>query len=193
MLSFAAYSEGKLADTVNLSGAYLIGSDDIPLRADITFAKGIISCNKRAAGPAGLALLWEVPGVGSILLETIRVQEREKPYVLQVELARGRLMRLLNKLEDWGLLDHADLSEVLSQVDEVRGLVIQALQADTAVFGTDDGITFFFQDSPHHLLRGLVVLDHQNAPRPFLRTAPFEKPQQFFLINRLGKVPRSAK
>lgn len=131
MLSFAAYSEGKLADKVNLSGAYLVGSDDIPLRADITFAKGIISCKKRAAGPAGLALLWEVSGVGSILLETIRVQERDRPYILQVELARGRLMRLLNKLEDWGLLDHADLTEVLSRVDEVRGLVIQALQADT--------------------------------------------------------------
>ena len=79
MLSFAAYSEGKLADEVNLSGAYLVGSDDIPLRADITFAKGIISCKKRAHGPAGLALLWDVPGVGSILLEPIRVPEGDRP------------------------------------------------------------------------------------------------------------------
>ncbi len=130
MLSFAIYSNGQLAERVNLNGAYLIGSDDVPLRAEITFHEGIITCKKRAAGPAGLALLWDVPEVGSILLETIRVQERDRPYILQVELARGRLLRLLNKLEDWGLPDPTEDPELKLRVDQARELLIKALQAD---------------------------------------------------------------
>src|SRR5262245_60141907 len=106
MISFVVYVNGRLADKVNLNGAYVVGSDDVPLRAEITFKNGVITCKTRAAGPAGLALLWEVDGAGVLMLETIRVQERDRPYILQVELARGRLMRIANKSEEWGLLEY---------------------------------------------------------------------------------------
>lgn len=131
MLSFAVYSNGQPAERVNLSGAYVVGTDDVPLRAEISFKEGVIYCKKRAAGPAGLALVWPMPDVGSILLETIRVPERERPYVLQVELARGRLMRLNHKLEEWGMAEYAGAAELIAKVDEGRDLLIKALQADT--------------------------------------------------------------
>lgn len=131
MLSFAVYSNGKAVDKVNLAGAYLVGSDDVPLRAEISFADGIIHCEKRAAGPAGLAILWDVPGVGKNLLETVRVLERPKPYILQVELARARLMRLHHKLEDWGLLDFAEIEEIADQFRDGKNALIKALQADS--------------------------------------------------------------
>ena len=131
MLSFAAYTNGQLAETVNLSGAYVLGSDDIPLRAEISFKDGIVSCSKRAAGPAGLAILWDVQGIGTILLETVRLQERQKPYVLPVELARGRLTRITQKLEDWGLLDYEGTEEIAAQISDARELLIRAFQADT--------------------------------------------------------------
>lgn len=131
MLSFAVYADGKLATRVNLSGAYVVGTDDVPLRADIEFANGIVQCKKRSAGPAGLAVLWNIPSVGEILLETVRVPEREAPYNLQVELLRGRLMRLHCKVEDWGLFDYDDATELIAQADAARDLLIKALQADT--------------------------------------------------------------
>lgn len=130
MISFVVHANGKLADKVNLSGAYVVGSDDVPLRAELSFKNGIIACKKRAAGPAGLALLWEVEGAGTILIETIRVQERETPYILQVELARGRLMRIAHKLEDWGLFDYEGTRELGARVDAARDILIRALQAD---------------------------------------------------------------
>jgi len=133
MPSFAVYKSGRLADSVNLAGAYLFGSDDIPLRADIGFKSGIVTCEKRAAGPAGLALLWEVAGVGSILLETVRLQEREKPYILQIELVRGRMMRITQRLEDWGLIDYEGIEEIDAKISEASDLLILALQADTPV------------------------------------------------------------
>jgi hypothetical protein len=131
MLSFAVYSDGNPVDKVNLDGAYVVGTDDVPLRAEISFKDGVIECYKRAAGPAGLALLWDVPGVGRIMLETVRVLERENPYILQVELARARLMRIGHKVEDWGLLDYAGVEDLATEVQRGRDLLIKALQADT--------------------------------------------------------------
>ena len=132
MLSFAVYSNGRLADKVSLAGAYVVGSDDVPLRAEVSFKNGIVTCKKRAAGPAGLALLWDVPGAGTILLETIRVQERDKPYILQVELARGRLMRITHKLEEWGLPEYEGTEQLFVRFDQSRNLLIRALQTDHA-------------------------------------------------------------
>lgn len=131
MLSFTVYINGKPADRVDLSGAYVVGSDDVPLRAEITFKNGVIMCKKRAAGPAGLALLWDVPGVGRVLLETSRVLERKQPYLLQVELARGRLMRLTGKCEDWGLIDYDGAENLVVQIDQARDAFVKSLQADT--------------------------------------------------------------
>lgn len=130
MISFVVYQNGRLADKINLTGAYVVGSDDVPLRAEISFKNGIITCKKRAAGPAGLALLWEVENAGLIMLETIRVQERERPYILQVELARGRLMRIANKSEEWGLLEYEGTRELAGRIEQARELLIKALQAD---------------------------------------------------------------
>ena len=134
MLSFAVYSNGKPADRVNLTGSYVVGTDDVPLRAEIAFKDGIIRCKKRAAGPAGLALLWDVPDIGRIMLETIRVPEREKPYILQIELVRARLMRINQKLEDWGLLDYAGVEDITALAREGRETLIKALQADDRLF-----------------------------------------------------------
>jgi len=130
MLNFAAYKDGKPAEKIKLSGAYCIGTDDVALRADITVERGVIHCNKKSAGPAGLVVLWPVEGVGEVLLETIRVMERERPYILTVELARGRLIRINAKLEDWGLLEHEEGPAIARMLDEARDTLIKALQAD---------------------------------------------------------------
>lgn len=130
MLSFVVYSNGEPVEQLNLAGAYVVGTDDVPLRAEISFKNGVISCKKRAAGPAGIALQWNVAGAGVFLVETIRVQERDKPYVLQVELARGRLMRVNQKLEDWGLIDYDGVGPILEKLAQARDTLIEALQSD---------------------------------------------------------------
>lgn len=131
MLSFAVYANGQPAKKVNLSGAYVVGTDDVPLRADISFRNGVVTCKKRAAGPAGLALLWDVSGAGTIMLETIRVPEREKPYILQVELARARLMKINQKLEDWGMLEFGGVPDVADRIVRSRDALVRALQAES--------------------------------------------------------------
>ena len=58
MLRFAVYRNGKPVDSVNLDGAYLVGSDGVPVRAEIEFQRGEIICRKRSTDPAALALLY---------------------------------------------------------------------------------------------------------------------------------------
>ncbi|NOS99587.1 MAG: hypothetical protein HOP29_03065 [Phycisphaerales bacterium] len=130
MLRFRVYQQGKPVKNLDLSGAYLFGSDGVPLRADLNFADGVITCTKRATGPAGLALLWPVDGAGRLLLETTRLTERDEPFVLNVELARGQLMRISHKSEDWGLFDCADARPLNEDASAATDLLIRALQAD---------------------------------------------------------------
>ena len=43
--------------------------------------------------------------MGTFHVETTRLQPREQPYNLNVELARFRLMKIMQKQEDWNLFD----------------------------------------------------------------------------------------
>jgi hypothetical protein len=131
MLRFLVFNDGKPPSRLDLTGAYLVGSDGVPLRADIEYEKGEIICRKRAPGPAGLAVKWPIDGCGSIFIETARLIERDKPYVLQQELVRGRLMRTAQKREDWGLFDIDGLEEHNKNSDRARDLLIEALKAKT--------------------------------------------------------------
>jgi GH35 family endo-1,4-beta-xylanase len=118
---------------MDLAGVYLVGSDGVPLRSEVEFREGRLVCAKRADGPAGLAVLWPVPGCGAMLMETGRLMDREQPYNLALELARGRLTRINQKREDWGLYDFEGTEAVIGQVDKARDLFIEALKTDGLV------------------------------------------------------------
>jgi hypothetical protein len=130
MLRFDAYRDGKTADDVDLSGAYLFGQDAIPVRADLIGDGGSITCIKTIPGACGLTLLWSAGAAGTLLLSTSRLPDRGKPYVLNVELARAQVMRLLQKREDWGLFDYADADDLNAEFDEVRAAFVESLRAD---------------------------------------------------------------
>jgi len=132
MLRFDTYKKGKPARPTNLEGAHLVGGEGYPLRGQITVENHSIVCEKRMAGAAALSLLWPVSGAGTVMLETARVPERDEPYVLNVELARGRLMRIAQKQEEWGLFDYAgpEMAEVDKRLDHAKDLFIEALKAD---------------------------------------------------------------
>lgn len=130
MLRFAVDENNASTREISLSGAYVIGSDGVPLRAEIDLKDAILTCQKRAEGPAGVAVLWPVPGCGHLLLETSRLIEREKPYNLPLELVRGRLMRMSQKREDWGLFDFEGFQPVAAEIDKARDLFVEAVKQD---------------------------------------------------------------
>lgn len=134
MLQFEAYRNGQPVRQVDLSGAYVFGQDEIPIRADIVTEGHRIRCMKRMPGAAGLAITWDLGAAGCYLLPTTRLPERSKPYLLNLELARAQMARLYQKREDWALFDHPKAAAVGRAFEEVREMFVRALQQSVVDF-----------------------------------------------------------
>ena len=127
-MKFQVFENGQVAEDFNISGAYMFGADSIPLRdsVKIKYKNGIIECKKGTTESAGLALLWPVQGFGTIMLQTTRLPERKRPYILNVELARAKLMQIVLKREDWAFF--GDTNHIDCTVEQGQLLFIEALQ-----------------------------------------------------------------
>jgi GH35 family endo-1,4-beta-xylanase len=107
-----------------LCGAYVFGTDGVAIRrVQVDFRNGLIECKKPNQETSGLALLWPVRGFGRLLLPTTTLPEKNRPYNLNVEITRAKLMQIVNKREDWSILN--DLGEASGGAQE---LFIQAIQ-----------------------------------------------------------------
>jgi len=65
--------------------------------------------------------------IGSYHVETTRLTHRPEPYNLNVELARLRLMKIIQKQEDWNLFEFARGEKFLQQLKEAQELFANAL------------------------------------------------------------------
>ena len=126
-MKFQVFKKGKVVDKFRLCGAYLFGTDGIAIRrAQITFKDGFIECKKPGLETAGLALLWPVDGFGKVLLPTTSLPHRTRPYNLNVEIARAKLMQIINKREEWAFFNNIEGLEDISR--QAQELFIQAVQ-----------------------------------------------------------------
>ncbi|MCW5764885.1 MAG: endo-1,4-beta-xylanase [Phycisphaeraceae bacterium] len=132
MLKFAVFDESGPATAWNLRHQHLIGSDDVVVPSEIAFEGGLIQCRKRIDGSAALGLQFPVAdesgGEGSLLtLRTCLLRDREEPYLLSLELARYRILLLLNKLEEWALFGEPADDPAMRLVEQARDAFTHAL------------------------------------------------------------------
>ena len=71
-------------------------------------------------------MLWPIDGFGKVLLPTTCLPEREKPYNLNVEIARAKLMQIVNKREDWSFFNDVHWLAELSE--DAQNLFIRAIK-----------------------------------------------------------------
>jgi hypothetical protein len=126
-VKFQVFRNGEVVNQFTLCGAYLFGGDGLGIRrAQISFKDGFVECTKPNMETAGLALLWPIEGFGRVLLPTTCLPERERPYNLNVEIARAKLMQIVNKREDWLFFNSIEgLTDLLK---EAQDLFIRAIQ-----------------------------------------------------------------
>jgi hypothetical protein len=126
-VQFEVFKSGKKVEKFLVCGAYMFGTDGTSMRrTKISFADGSVTCEKPNADTAGLALLWPIEGFGRILLPTTCLPERERPYCLNLEIARARLMQTISCREDWSLFDGSDELDEVSR--QAQSLFVQAIQ-----------------------------------------------------------------
>lgn len=128
MVRFQVFRDGNVVDDFTPCGGYLFGTDGISVRrAQIAFKKGFIECMRPNLETAGLALLWPIDGFGRIMLPTTCLPERTRPYNLNVEVTRAKLMQIVNRREDWSFFDNIEGMEKVSK--ESQNLFIDAIQS----------------------------------------------------------------
>ena len=127
-MRFQIYQDGKPVTDFDLAGAYVFGPDRTPLRAsnNLSFSDGFLQCESNSFESAGLTVMWPIKGFGKVLLPTTRLRERSEPYLLNLEMARARLMQITIKREDWAYFDSGN--SIGKLLDETQQLFIEALR-----------------------------------------------------------------
>ncbi len=112
-------------------GAYVIGKEDLPVPGVVSpDASGSqVTCRTSIRGAAAMGLQVDCGRHGVLSLRTCLLPDRDKPYVLNLELARRRIMLLINKIEEWGWSDLAATDSVMTGLDRSRDLFTSALVA----------------------------------------------------------------
>lgn len=125
-IKFEIYRDGQRVPNHAPSAATALGPESVPIPGSVTFEDGQLVVN-RVDQAAGVALLWDAGPIGCYHLETTRLPPRDKPYNLNVELARHRLMKLVQKQEDWNLFDFPKADKLAQQFREAQNLLAEAL------------------------------------------------------------------
>jgi hypothetical protein len=84
-----------------LKRAYVTGLDRTPGRMTVQLKPGLMICRRESPESGRLHVAWPVEGRGTLMLNTATLPDRDEPYDLAVELARGRLNDVRNQLADW--------------------------------------------------------------------------------------------
>src|SRR4051812_42696534 len=100
-IKFEVYRDGARLTTFSPTAAMAMGPESVPISGEVSFRDGLLVLNRGDDHAAAVSLLWDLGPLGSFQLETTRLMPRERPYNLNVELARFRLMKVVQKLEDW--------------------------------------------------------------------------------------------
>ncbi|QDT65796.1 hypothetical protein [Calycomorphotria hydatis] len=84
-----------------LESAYFITVESIVLPTTVYRQDGIVHMERPGEGSVRLMMPWPVPEHGELVLCTGSLMQREKPYLLAVELARGKLVQLRDQISTW--------------------------------------------------------------------------------------------
>ncbi|MFI4881666.1 MAG: endo-1,4-beta-xylanase [Phycisphaerales bacterium JB064] len=109
MLKFFVHRDGGPADGWPLAHAGIVASDGATAPGEIRLEHGLLTVAPKNSGTVSLEVLFPLGDGGEgrpkreVLLTTTLLPQRERPYLLSLELARKQLMRFLNALEEWNL------------------------------------------------------------------------------------------
>ena len=98
--------------------AYITGLDRTPGRLAVELRNGLMSCIRDTPESGRLFVPWPIEGHGMPIVGTATLAERTSPYMLAVELARGKLNDIRNQLSDWvqmGLRSTPELEQALAE------------------------------------------------------------------------------
>jgi hypothetical protein len=116
-MKFRLPSDDQAERLADYRKAYITGLDRTPGRVGVELRNGMMTCVRETTESGRLFVPWPIEGQGTPIVGTATLAERPVPYVLAVELARGKLNDVRNQLADWtqmGLRSTPELERALS-------------------------------------------------------------------------------
>ena len=102
-MSFLLPSRMTSADVRELEWACVAGGPDVmPWPTRVQVGAGRLTLHREEVDESGCLLIpWDINGVGRLLGSSATLIERENPYQLQIELARGKANQLRGQAAEW--------------------------------------------------------------------------------------------
>jgi Glycosyl hydrolase family 10 len=138
-----------------LAQVYMCGADELPWFGR-AFVSGQQLVVERAESDSGSVFVpWRIDGHGVVFIGTSTLMERDEPYRLEVELARGTVNRLRNQMAQWEMLG-------LVVPDELRKEVLDATRYFSRAATVHDE-TVAAQDAQKALAAAITAMDRLAA------------------------------
>lgn len=115
LLRLFVHDESRLAG-LDPTRVHMIGFEELPWFASVFLAEGQVVIQRSVDDSGAVCFPWKTKTRGEMLLSTSTLMEREAPYFLEVELARGLVHRLRNQMESWRQLGLDVPAELEQQV-----------------------------------------------------------------------------
>ncbi len=112
-----------------LRKAYVTGLDRTPGRLSVEFRNGLMTCFRETTESGRLFVPWPINGYGTPIVGTATLAERSSPYLLALELARGKLNDVRNQEADWVQMGLRGSPELAAAMAEARKAFIKAAMA----------------------------------------------------------------
>lgn len=103
LIRFAVHPASLIDDWPEVYRGYLTGADSRVFSTRIEVDGGIIGCRRTSSESCKFHVAWPVLGFGRPVVATASLPERDEPYLLPVELARGKIVQVRNQASQWEL------------------------------------------------------------------------------------------
>jgi Glycosyl hydrolase family 10 len=101
VMRFLIHPADLLDDWPEIYRAYISGFDGRVFPTRIEVSGNVMACRRHQADSGKLHVAVPVPGFGRPVVSTSSLPEREEPFLLAVELARGKLSLVREQLASW--------------------------------------------------------------------------------------------
>lgn len=118
LLRFTVPDRSRLSEPA-LQRAYIAGLDEVPWPARIVATDNGLIVDRPVGDSGTFHIPWQVDGVGEVMITTASLMERDRPYLLEVELTRGALNRFRNQMFNWELVGMTVPEPILSRLGEI--------------------------------------------------------------------------
>lgn len=101
LIRFLVHPESLLSDWPEVYRGYLCGADGRVFPTRIEVAENLVQCRRTSSESCKFYVSWPIEGYGRPVTSTASLPEREEPYLLAVELARGKIVQIRNQASQW--------------------------------------------------------------------------------------------